>query len=67
MKLKLPRGICKVCGKETALRRPTGCWLDDLYPRRHFNREGRMCDGCVMKTEMKTEISREPAREKQTR
>ena len=58
-KLKLPRGICKNCGKETALRRPSGDWLGALYPRRHYDAKGQICEGCIMEIE----ISREPLHE----
>lgn len=40
----LPRGVCRECGKEVALRAPTGNYLDALFPRRH-RIAGSVCVG----------------------
>lgn len=55
-KLKLPRGICRECGREFALKATRGDWLCALYPRRHNDSTGKECEGSWIEVE----ISREP-------
>jgi hypothetical protein len=50
-KYKLPKGRCKQCGKVTSLRAPTGNYLDALFPRKHRDKDGSVCEGTWSETE----------------
>ncbi len=56
----LPRGKCRVCGKECALYAPTGDYLQAIFPRRHTN-NGKPCDGNLLEVH---KITKDPERMK---
>ena len=50
--MKLPRGICRVCSQEFALRAAGGDWLNALYPRQHKDKSGQTCPGWSVETKI---------------
>lgn len=53
-KYRIPRGICRFCGKEVALRCAGPDWLAyAIYPRIHRNKAGVKCEGSLHEIEDK--------------
>lgn len=50
-----PRTICRECGKDVALKAPTGSWLDALLPIAHKQPNGEQCDGQYREHEIVSE------------
>lgn len=47
-----PKGKCVKCGKLLALSAPSGEWTNALYPRKHRNKKGDICEGTWMETDI---------------
>jgi hypothetical protein len=45
---KFPRYICKVCGKNTASRKPQDGDGSIVFPRKHNGPDGKLCGGVFM-------------------